>query len=180
MWTHLRGTRSAALVLVAVALTSCSNDSADGPDPDQSPASPSSSDTSTPSAGACDEVISASVIESLGWSSDTAAAEGLGGCSWEGPEGVVVVASESGSLDEACSTLEAIKPASGYQSSIEVPGGERACAYVRDGDVGLSQLALEAEDGRVIGVRVGPTTATSPDLVQDALVELAGAAPSVS
>jgi hypothetical protein len=173
----------APLALGALLLAGCSSEEAVAPRPDETPGSPTSDASatgpSTPSA-ACAAVIPTSVVAGLGWSTDVAATEGLGGCAWQGEDGQIVVAAEGSGFEAVCGRLAATEPTSGHRASIDVPAGVPACAYVREGDLGLSRLVLAAEDGRVIGIRVAPRTATTPEQVRTALLDLSEPALAVS
>jgi hypothetical protein len=172
----------APLVLGALLLAGCSDEEAAAPTPEETAGSPSSAVTpSDPTADPdCAAVIPASVVADLGWSTDVDATEGLGGCAWQGDEGQIVVAAEGSAFEAVCDELAETEPASGHQPSIDVPAGVPACAYLREGDLGLSRLVLEADDGRVIGIRVAPLTATAPDRVRTALLDLSEPALTVS
>ena len=120
----------------------------------------------------CPVIIPPDVVDGLGWDGDVAAAEGSGGCDWEGPEGLITVSSRADSLETACAELKRT-PGDGYEATVEVPGSDAdACAYFRSGDLGLSELVLSTDDGTVVGIEVAALAPTPTDDVEAALVAL--------
>lgn len=171
------------MALALLPMAACSTEKAAVPGSEESTSAPTSMSATTQDIGECGRVIPTSVVDGLGWSTGESPGEGLGGCAWEGSEGLIAVSSEAGSLDAACARLEQIKravPTGAFEAAITVPGGERACAYVRERGLGMSQLYLVDKDGRVIGIRVAALVSTKPERVRAALLELAESAPDVS
>ena len=161
---------------LSLAATACGDDS-DGvagagvASPTATPDAPTSG--ATPEAGDCARVITPDVLETLGWQPSGGPEEALGGCEWVVEDGLVVVASEDGTLERACAELKG--QASGtYDPDVDYAGeGRTGCADRPEAGLGLSTLLVAGEDGRVWNVRVAAKAQTDPGAVQSALTSLA-------
>ena len=164
------------LLALPLAAAGCGGDAADGAgagvaSPTATPGAPTSG--ATPEVGDCARVITPDVLETLGWRPSGSPEEALGGCEWVVEDGLVVVASEDGTLEQACAELEG--QASGtYDPDVDYAGeGRSGCADRPDAGLGLSTLLVAGEDGRVWNVRVAAKAQTDPAAVRSALTTLA-------
>ncbi|MCW2792579.1 MAG: hypothetical protein JWO76_1677 [Nocardioides sp.] len=124
--------------------------------------------------GSCDQAIPSAVVAGLGWDDATSATEGRGGCTWIGDQGSIWVYGGSRDLTDTCADLQKNAPFSTFEGSLENPAGLEACGYVRDGDLGASEIMVaEASSGRVMTINLVATEPTSPARVRTALLALA-------
>lgn len=168
-------------LLLWLAATGCGTDEPGA----ASPAGPETSSTPpsapvTPVAGSCPEVVPPAVADRLGWSAGDGAVEDRGGCFLDAEEGTILVLQVGETYDEACSRLRDAAPEGSFRPSFEDPAGLQACGYVRDGDLGQSELVLLDPQDRVISIGVAATEPTAPARVRAALLALTRTAPELA
>ncbi|WP_435743598.1 hypothetical protein [Nocardioides sp. SYSU DS0663] len=172
----------ATALLGAAAWSACGAD--DAAEPADAPATSGAltdepSPGGEPEQGSCAEVIPADVLTGLGWSTEGAPEEGVGGCEWAVADGLVVVASEDGTLEQACAELEAQAGGVFRSDAAGVAEGLSGCADRPEGELGLSTLLVAGEDGAVRHVRIAPRVATDPAAVDVALERLSATSAEV-
>ena len=158
----------ASLVAVGLALAACQHGEAA-----RSPGD-AGSDLSSVAPGGCSREIPPDVVEGLGWRPGDPPTDRLGGCGWEGPDGLILVSPELGTLESLCRRLERQGPASGYEATPDwLTGDVDGCVRRPPGEVGQSLLMVAGDGGEVTSVRLMATSATDPAKVQAALATLA-------
>jgi len=138
--------------------------------------STSGAPTTTPATeiGSCDQAIPSSVVSELGWDDATSATQGRGGCAWEGDQGSIWVYGGPQDFQDTCEKLQDAAPDGTFEARLDNPAGLEACGYLRDDDLGTSEIVVVEAEDRVMTINLVASEPTSPDLVRSSMLALAG------
>jgi hypothetical protein len=164
-----------AVALTAALAAGCGDEESSATAPPTGPETSGAPPTGTadPETGACGSVIPPDVLASLGWD-PAEPVEDRGGCLATSAQGTILVVQVGEGYDAACDRLRSAAPGSTYRPSVDNAAGYEACGFVRDGDLGQSELVVTDAADRVVSVGVAALEKTDPERVRAALLELTG------
>ncbi len=132
----------------------------------------------------CADIVTAAVLDTMGWSDGSARPEErVGRCEWTGEPGLITVgirpSPASGGQSDAEAAADALETACddarrrvGYEATTDwlgSPALQDGCVVHTAGDQGMFEVIGIVEDDRVLQVRVAVLQATAPEDVRSAM-----------